>query len=95
MALQRLLSHLINEGCFPTGNADKPVLQAKRKVAEVTLSRAEQKLKLLFHGETQLFQHLVFVPNWVEKLELVKQQYIAKAALVVRWWHFILSSYSI
>lgn len=63
MALQRLLSHLINEGCFPTGNADKPLQPAKRKIVEVTLSRAEQKLKLLFHGEIQLFQSLFFVPN--------------------------------
>jgi len=63
MALQRLLSHLINEGCFPIGNADKPVKQAKRVVAEVTLRRTEEKLKLLFHGEIQLFQHLVFRPN--------------------------------
>lgn len=95
MALQRLLSHLINEGCFPPGNTDKSVQQAKKKVSEVTLSRAEQNLKLLFHGEIQLFQRLVFIPNWVEKLELVKEQNTVKAALVVRWWHFILSSYSI
>lgn len=56
----------------------------KRKVAEVILCRAEQKLKLPFRGEIQLFQHLFFVPNRVEKLELVKEQYTVKATLFGR-----------